>query len=207
MAKVNELSGEVFGSLTVEHRNKSNKRGRAIWHVKCKCGNELDVLGNSLLTGNTTSCGCVQKIVAASSMELLHKKQWSNKEFVNYKKQDMKERFTTHGARSRENIDPLYSIWRGMKVRCKRTSSYVRKHIKVCTEWETSFETFKDWSVINNYVKGKHLDRTDNSGNYEPGNCRFLTAEAHRKKSGEEVRKFFKERREKNEQLRHMVKI
>lgn len=193
---VNNLTGQTFGRLTVIKRNGSNKRCRAIWSVKCECGKEFDVLGNSLTTGNTLSCGCLQKEKAKVNMQDVHTKQWSNEEFISFKRQDMRERFTTHGARNRENLDPLYSTWNAMIGRCNFISSYVRKQIHVCREWRDSFPSFRGWAISHGYERGKHLDRKDNSKNYEPGNCQFLTPEDHAKKSGEEHREYYKLKKE-----------
>lgn len=46
------------------------------WHCKCDCGNEVDVITNSLTSGNTTSCGAT-----------IHKKKHldQNKEILNKK--------------------------------------------------------------------------------------------------------------------------
>lgn len=57
---VDDLMGKRFGLLTVVHRNGSTKGASktAIWHCRCDCGNELDVMGFSLKNGDTTSCGC-----------------------------------------------------------------------------------------------------------------------------------------------------
>lgn len=41
--------------------NKERKRKRAVWHCKCKCGNECDVVGSLLISGETQSCGCYQR--------------------------------------------------------------------------------------------------------------------------------------------------
>ena len=195
MGRINDLTGKTFGSLTVLYSNGRNKNHKVIWRVECICGNTLDVLGNSLVSGNTKSCGCLQKSKAKESIKKLHSKQWSDERFVNFKKQDMKERFTVHGARCRTNPNHLYTIWRGMICRCKFTSSYIEKGIVVCKEWLESFPTFQEWAINNGYEKGKHLDRVDNKGNYEPGNCQFLTQSEHSKKTGEEMKKFYAERR------------
>lgn len=49
-----------YGKLTVlEFVDWSNKRG-SIWKCRCDCGNELNVEGTNLKTGNTKSCGCIQ---------------------------------------------------------------------------------------------------------------------------------------------------
>lgn len=55
-----DLTGKTFGNLTVLYRVANNADGRTVWHCKCACGNEIDILGNRLLTGNTTSCGCIK---------------------------------------------------------------------------------------------------------------------------------------------------
>ena len=57
-----DLTGQVFGRWIV--LNKTNKRTSSrgiIWHCKCKCGNEKDVDGYLLRSGQSKSCGCFQK--------------------------------------------------------------------------------------------------------------------------------------------------
>lgn len=62
----NEI-GNTYGYLTVIERAENTKEGRAQWKCKCKCGNELIVLGKHLRSGNTKSCGCYQKERAIAS--------------------------------------------------------------------------------------------------------------------------------------------
>ena len=64
-ALTDDLLGRRFCYLTVIARNGSHcsdKSGKsshsAVWHCRCDCGNEVDVLGFSLKNGDTTSCGC-----------------------------------------------------------------------------------------------------------------------------------------------------
>lgn len=54
-------TGKQYGELTVLYRAENNKDGRAMWHCRCSCGNELNVLGKTLRNGNTQSCGCLQR--------------------------------------------------------------------------------------------------------------------------------------------------
>lgn len=61
MAKLIDEIGNTYGYLTVIARDKNDKDGRARWLCKCKCGNEVTVLGKVLRNGNTKSCGCLQK--------------------------------------------------------------------------------------------------------------------------------------------------
>lgn len=60
-AKVNDISGRIFGVLTatsdVDFRT-NGKSTRAYWRCRCVCGQEKWVRSSSLLSGDTTSCGC-----------------------------------------------------------------------------------------------------------------------------------------------------
>ena len=53
--------------LTVIERASNNKEGRAMWKCRCECGNEIIALGKHLRSGNTKSCGCLQRERTAQS--------------------------------------------------------------------------------------------------------------------------------------------
>jgi hypothetical protein len=55
-----DLTGQVFGRLTVLHRGPSAGR-KARWVVRCECGTEKVVSGSSLRAGGTVSCGCARR--------------------------------------------------------------------------------------------------------------------------------------------------
>lgn len=58
---INLENGQCFGRLTVIERvYNTNKKG-IYYKCKCDCGNEINVLHSSLLSGKTKSCGCYQK--------------------------------------------------------------------------------------------------------------------------------------------------
>lgn len=61
MGKFRDLTGQTFGRLTVLYKlDKKSTSGKIMWRCKCSCdGKEIDVIGNSLVTGNTKSCGCI----------------------------------------------------------------------------------------------------------------------------------------------------
>lgn len=61
MAVVDE-TGNVYGRVKVIKRNEKNSNARkAQWDCLCECGNTFTVVGSSLRSGNTTSCGCYKK--------------------------------------------------------------------------------------------------------------------------------------------------
>ena len=59
--KKDDLTGRRFGRLTVLYDTGTTKPYHGpIWHCKCDCGNEVDVVAGSLKNGNTRSCGCLR---------------------------------------------------------------------------------------------------------------------------------------------------
>lgn len=56
-----DLSGQRFGRLLVLYRNGSSKNKKVLWHCRCDCGEEVDIVSAQLLNGNTQSCGCLQR--------------------------------------------------------------------------------------------------------------------------------------------------
>lgn len=83
----------------------------------------------------------------------------------------------------------LYQVWAVIKHRCQRGPTYKQwamyggRGITLCAEWQ-SFPPFRAWAEATGYAEGLMIDRADNAGNYEPGNCRWVTA----KKSAENRR-------------------
>ena len=54
------LVGQRFGKLIVlEMLDERSSNGKIMYRCKCDCGNEVNVVGNSLATYHTLSCGCL----------------------------------------------------------------------------------------------------------------------------------------------------
>lgn len=72
----------------------------------------------------------------------------------------------------------LYKVFTSMKQRCENPkiegySRYGGKGVKVLFK---DFAEFEQWATNNGYKEGLTIDRRDSSGNYEPDNCRWISA-------------------------------
>lgn len=52
---------------------------------------------------------------------------------------------------------------------------YGGRGIQICDEWLDDYKAFRSWALENGYRDGLTIDRIDHDGNYEPGNCRWVS--------------------------------
>lgn len=146
--KYTDLSGKIFGKLTVLCRQSSDKSGKnSMWLCKCDCGNEIIVARPNLNRG-IKSCGCeTSKIIS--------------------------KYFTTHGMTNSNS----YRHWTDMKSRCtnenvKGYKNYGAKGIKICERWLNSFGNFLE--DMGNPENEMSLERIDNKKGYFKENCKWI---------------------------------
>jgi hypothetical protein len=157
-----DLTGHVYGRLTVISRELNSPVGKTRWLCKCSCGTETVVVGNHMRTGNTKSCGCYHREHAGR----------------------LGARNVKHGQAREGKRSPEYTAWYNMWSRCTNTNlakwaNYGGRGIRVCPEWRDFVAFLKH--IGPRPAPWMSLDRIDNDGHYEPDNVRWATRKTQNK--------------------------
>ena len=127
-----------------------NKHGAILGLFVCDCGNTKEIAVGNVFVGSVKSCGCYNRSGDSS---------------------------VRHGH-NRGKPSLTYSSWYAMKARCKGQSKLSKKNYKdrgivVCERWH-SFDNFLSDMGLRPSI-GHSIDRIDNDGSYELGNCKWAT--------------------------------
>jgi hypothetical protein len=158
MTAFQDLRGLRFERLTVTAFSHFNKSGNAYWSCVCNCKTTKTIVGTSLTKkkGATRSCGCLQRELTS---------QREHKTLI------------IHGHTVGHKFSPTYTSWANMMKRCydpncPQYKDYGGRWITVCERWHDFINFLADMGTR---PAGLVIDRINNDGNYEPGNCRWTT--------------------------------
>lgn len=147
-------AGDKYERLTALWATGERTHGRRlVWLFQCDCGRLVTPHPAHVTNRRIRSCGCLRKEIISS----LTRK---------------------HGHTQGYKRTKTYQAWENAKARCYNLGSmsyenYGGRGIRMCDEWETSFELFLE--DMGECPVGMSLDRINNNGHYEPGNCKWST--------------------------------
>lgn len=146
--RVKNRIGDRYGRLVVV--SFAGVRDESRWNCLCDCGVRFEARTQLLRNGRVKSCGCLKREINSRLRGV---------------------------ARHGMSKSPEWGVWKGMRRRCSnpkdpRFVDYGGRGIRVCDRWQ-SFDNFIA-DMGRRPAAGFDIDRTNNNGDYEPSNCRWV---------------------------------
>lgn len=159
-----DLTGQRFGRLVVLGQAFRDRHGQH-WFCQCDCGNSSTVASHNLTGAHPArSCGCWRRLVLKRGQDRV-----------------------VHGQARAHKPSPEWEAWHTMRQRCLNPKwagyrYWGGRGITVCDRWlgPEGFANFladmgrRPAGIVRKRARYS-LDRINNDGNYEPGNCRWAT--------------------------------
>jgi hypothetical protein len=199
-SRTKDLTGKVFGELTVIEYLKINKNQHAVWKCLCSCGVEREIPSKDLMSGNSKSCGHTNRrdltghkfneltAIKYNSSDKKGNAKWlclcsCGKETVTKAESLISGEAGSCGHNSRGLGSPIKK-----NTNIRKRYSTTRSRAKYCgRDFYITFEQFKDldeqpckYCNTHGSLRGGGIDRVDSSIGYTPENsvpcCRVCNA-------------------------------
>lgn len=147
---------EEYGIFEViEKLDEQAPDGHKLWRIRCKeCGREFIRGSNLVKAPSKITYNCFHKRITGQDVK--YDNHWKNPRIM--------------------------KIYYGILARCfnednKDYHSYGAKGILVYQDWLDNPTHFEDWALANGYEDNLTIDREDETKDYCPDNCRWITLE------------------------------
>lgn len=194
------LPGDKYGNLTLVSDLRTFK-GKTKWHCLCDCGKPTVVSQTALRTEHTKTCGCVigeptpvgvrfgRLVVLSKASGVDERTHWkvlcdcgTETSVRAYRVKHGETRscgclVSDTNSTHRMSGTSTYRAWAHAKDRCVNAANpdwpdYGGRGVTFHSAWYNFANFFRDMGERPN---GTSIDRINNEGGYEPGNCRWAT--------------------------------